>query len=279
MTCAQCAGSATYWTPRLPGILLRARGSAQTQYDAAKGTPRGRGGDVPGLIEKSSADVETFDPVLVQEIDTYIEKLFVPPDEALEAALRDAEAEQLPAIHVSPNQGKLLYLLARLAGARRILEIGALGGYSTIWLAKALPAGGRVITLEIDPKHAEIARRNLARAVPDVRTEVRVGNAAALLEQMIAARDAPFDLVFIDADKPAYRQYLELALQLSRSGTVILADNLIRHGRVLEPTPDDENVRGAKAYNEAIASHPRLESIVLPIIRDTIDGLSLSIVR
>ena len=215
---------------------------------------------------------------LIARIDSYIEQLFVPRDLTLTQGLADAEAAGLPAINVSPNQGKLLYLLARMARARRILEVGTLGGYSTTWLARALPHDGVIVTLELDQRNADVARRNLERSVNGVAVDLRVGAAADTLRRMIAAREEPFDLVFIDADKPGYVTYLELALELSRPGTVILADNLVRHGHVLEDAPEDESARAAKAYNALIASHPRLESIIVPLVRDTVDGMSISIV-
>jgi predicted O-methyltransferase YrrM len=223
--------------------------------------------------------VEPITAELLAQIDAYIERLFVPRDRTLSQNLADAEAAGLPAINVSPNQGKLLYLLARIAGARRILEIGTLGGYSTTWLARALPRDGVIVTLELDARNAAVARRNLQRSVGTVSVDLRVGDAADVLQGMIAAREQPFDLVFIDADKPGYVRYLELALQLSRPGTVILADNLVRHGHVLDDAPQDESARAAKAYNGLIASHPRLESIILPLLRDAVDGMSISIVR
>jgi caffeoyl-CoA O-methyltransferase len=223
-----------------------------------------------------------MDPIsadLIARIDHYIEQLYVPRDPTLTQGLADAEAAGLPAINVSPNQGKLLYLLAKIAGARRILEIGTLGGYSTTWLARALPRDGVIVTLEVNPHHAEVARTNLERSVPGKSVDLRVGNATDTLERMTAAREQPFDLVFIDADKPAYVTYLELALQLSRTGTVILADNLVRHGHVLDDAPQDESARAAKAFNAVIAAHPRLESIILPLVRDSVDGMSISVVR
>ena len=203
----------------------------------------------------------------------------MPRDASLVQGLAEADAARLPAINVSANQGKLLYLLAKMCGARRILEVGTLGGYSTTWLARALPRDGVIVTLELSPQHAEVARKNLDRSVNGVSVDLRVGAAADTMRRMIGDREQPFDLVFIDADKPGYVTYLELALQLSRPGTVILADNLVRHGHVLEDAPEDESARAAKAFNAVIASHPRLESIILPLVRDSVDGMSISIVR
>jgi predicted O-methyltransferase YrrM len=215
----------------------------------------------------------------LHQIDVYIQQLFVLPDEALEQGLRDAAAAGLPAIQVSPNEGKLLHLLTRIAGARRILEIGTLGGYSTVWLARALPPGGVLVTLELEAKHAAVARRNLERCGVGDRVEIRVGPAADSLRALIGAGEAPFDLVFIDADKPGYLAYLELALQLSRPGTVILADNLVRAGRILEEAPAEAADRAIRAFNAALAAHPRLDSLIVPLYRNKVDGLSISIVR
>ena len=216
---------------------------------------------------------------LLHDIDRYVEQLFVPADAVLEQNLQAAFAAGLPPIHVSPTEGRLLYLLARMSGARRVLEVGTLGAYSTTWLARAVGAGGTVVTLERDPRHAEVARRNLEGVAPGVQIEVRLGDAAESLRALAAAREAPFDLVFIDADKPGYVGYLDLVLSLSRPGTVILADNVIRHGAVLGRAIGDANAVGARAFNEAIAAHPRLESTIVPIIRESVDGLSISIVR
>ena len=216
---------------------------------------------------------------LARQVDEYIEQLFVPHDAALEQGLKDAEAAGLPAINVSANEGKLLQLIAKMAQAKRILEIGTLGGYSTAWLARALPADGKLITLELDQKHADLARKNLDRAGVGKRVEIRVGSASASLKKMIEQHEAAFDLIFIDANKDSYVDYLNLSLQLAHSGSIILADNLIRNGRALEKIPPDENARGAKAYNEAIAANPKLDSIILPIIRSNLDGISISIVK
>jgi predicted O-methyltransferase YrrM len=173
----------------------------------------------------------------------------------------------------------LLYLLAKIAGAKRVLEIGTLGGYSTTWLARALPADGLLVTLELELRHAEVARRSLDQAALAPAIDLRVGPAAESLRDLVRATTAPFDLIFLDANKSGYVEYLNLALELSRPGTLILADNVIRHGLVLDPDPADPNDAGAKTYNEAIARHPRLESLIVPIVRARVDGLSISLVR
>ena|ERR1017187_9688750 len=220
-----------------------------------------------------------FNEQLAQQIDTYIESVFVPADPVLAANIENADAAGLPHINITPNQGKFLYLLARISGARRVLEIGTLGGYSTTWLGRALPASGRLITLEYSPVHADTARKNLAAAGLDQIVEVRVGDAAASLTAMIDGGEPPFDLIFIDADKVGYPKYLDLALQLSRPGTVILADNIIRNGAVMQEDPEHPDDRGARAYNTAVAAHPRLESIALPMFKDKIDGIAISRVK
>lgn len=216
---------------------------------------------------------------LVESIDRYIENLFAAEDAALAQNSEDAAAAGMPAIQVSANEGKLLYLIAKITGARRVLEIGTLAGYSTTWLARALPAGGSLLSLERDPLHAEVAQRNLERAGVAGKVRICVGVAADSLNELVLNREAPFDLIFIDADKTGYVKYLEFALKLSRLGTVILADNVIRSGNVLLDDPLDATDRGARDYNAAIAADPRLDSLILPIVRPRIDGLAISVVK
>ncbi|MGB3683608.1 MAG: O-methyltransferase [Rubrobacteraceae bacterium] len=214
---------------------------------------------------------------LLGEVDSYIEELFVPPDEVLEHALRRSEASGMPEIQVSPNQGKLLQLLAEISGARRILEIGTLGGYSAIHFARALPENGNLISLELDERHAQVARENIEHAGLSGKAEVLVGDAMSLLAAMVESGVTPFDLIFIDADKEGYPEYLKRSLELSRPGTLILADNAIRGGAVLDP--DDDSARATREFNASLADHPRLSAIVLPIIRERIDGLAIARVR
>ena len=179
-------------------------------------------------------------------VDRYLTDLFTPADEALDAALRASAAAGLPSINVTPNQGKFLQLLAQASGARHILEIGTLGGYSTIWLARALPAGGRLITLESEPKHAEVARANIARAGQAGIVDVRLGCALDTLPQIAVEKRAPFDFIFIDADKASYPDYLPWAIKLSRPGSLIVADNVVRKGAVMDAANTDANVQGAR---------------------------------
>jgi caffeoyl-CoA O-methyltransferase len=214
---------------------------------------------------------------LLAEIDGYVEELFAPQDEALEAALQESRRAGLPEIQVSPNEGKLLQLLAEMAGARRILEIGTLGGYSTIHLGRGMPEDGGLISLEIDKRHAEVARWNVERAGLAEKVEIRVGDARELLAELAERDEGPFDLVFIDADKEGYPEYLDWALRLSRPGSLILGDNTIRGGSVLDP--QDGSARATREFNERIARDPGLSAIVLPILRERIDGLAIARVR
>src|SRR6476469_6417552 len=212
-------------------------------------------------------------------VDSYIEKLFFAPAFALEAALDSSKAAGLPTINVSPAQGKLLHLLARVQGARSILELGTLGGYSTIWLARALPAEGRLISLEIDPKRAEIARANIARAELANAVEIRVGPAADSLQKLLAKGRGPFDLIFIDADKPGYAEYLTWSLKLARPGTLIIADNVVRKGEVADPASTDDNVQGIRRFNELLATEKRVTTTVIQTVGSKgYDGLALILV-
>ena len=211
---------------------------------------------------------------LLLRIDTYIEELFAPPDPALEGALRRSRAVGLPEIQISPTEGKLLRLLAEIAGVRRILEIGTLGGYSTIHLAGALPEEGLLVSLEVDERNAGVARENIAEAGLESVVEVRVGDARELLAWMFEEGEGPFDLTFIDADKGGYPEYLEWALRLSRPGSLILGDNAIMGGSVIEP--EEGSAQAIRQFNERLAQDPRLSAIVLPLIRGRVDGLAIA---
>jgi predicted O-methyltransferase YrrM len=212
-------------------------------------------------------------------VDTYIEGHLIPYDDGLASALDENEAEGLPPIDVSATQGKMLHLYARMMGARRILEVGTLGGYSTIWLARALPEGGRLVTLELEPHHADVARANLANAGLGTLCDVRVGPAVDTLDAMIAAGEGPFDLIFIDADKPSNVAYLRAALALSRPGSVIVVDNVVREGGILEADSDDERIRGSRALFEAVAAEPRLSATAVQTVGSKKwDGFLLALV-
>jgi predicted O-methyltransferase YrrM len=200
------------------------------------------------------------------EVERYLADRLIPGDPVLEAVLEANAAAGLPPIDVSPTEGKLLQLLAQLRDAQRILEIGTLGGYSTIWLARALPPGGRLVTLEANLKHAEVARSNIARAGLANVVDLRVGLALDTLPQLEGEHVGPFDLIFIDADKPGYPDYLAQSLTLAHPGTVLIADNVVRDGEVANPHSTDEMVRGIQAFNRALAAEPRVTATILQTV-------------
>jgi caffeoyl-CoA O-methyltransferase len=217
---------------------------------------------------------------LFAAIDKYIEELFVGKDDVLDAALRATHAAGMPDIQVSASLGKLLYLLAKLINAQHILEIGTLAGYSAIWLARALPASGKLITLEFDATHAQVARSNLARAGMSERVEVMQGNALDTLPQLAARALPPFDMVFIDADKVSYPRYLDWSIRLTRPGGLIVADNVVRAGAVLQPPQSDEAAQGASQFNALLARDARVEAIVLQQVGiKGHDGIAVARVR
>jgi len=212
-------------------------------------------------------------------VDRYITDLLVPADPALEAALRDSANAGLPHINVTPNLGKLLWMLARIQGSRNILEIGTLGGYSTIWLARALPEDGKLVTLELDPKHAEIARKNIARAGLTDRIELRLGYALDSLARLQAERRGPFDLTFIDADKPNNSNYFQWALKLSRKGSIIIVDNVVRDGQVINAASTDASVQGVRRFNDMLAADTRVSATALQTVGSKgYDGLAIALV-
>ncbi len=212
-------------------------------------------------------------------VDCYLTGLLAPSGAALDAALAASAAAGLPPINVSPTQGRLLQLLARMQGARNILEIGTLGGYSTIWLARALPDGGRLVTLEFDPKHAEVARTNLARAGLAGVVELRVGRALDTLPQLAAESRGPFNLVFIDADKESTADYFVWALKLSRRGSVIIVDNVVRKGAVTDATSVDPRVQGMRRFFEVLAAERRVNATVIQTVGSKgYDGFALALV-
>ncbi len=212
-------------------------------------------------------------------IDRYFSDVFALSDEALEDTLASSDAAGLPPHHVSPAQGKFLMLMARLTRARRILEIGTLAGYSTIWLARGLSPGGRVITLETEPSYAALARANIARAGLANMVEVRLGRALTSLQQLADEGGAPFDLIFIDADKVNNSEYLRWSLKLARDGCLIIADNVVRDGAVVEADTEDANVRGVRQFNEMIAATPCLSATALQTVGSKgHDGFVLALV-
>jgi predicted O-methyltransferase YrrM len=218
-------------------------------------------------------------PELWTAVDRYIEETLIPSDPALEAALKASEDAGLPSNQVAPNQGKFLALLASIRGARRILQLGTLGGYSTIWLARALPVGGQLITLEADPKHAEVARANIARAGLSDRVEVRLGLAIESLPRIAGEGQSPFDFVFIDADKANIPEYLDWALKLTRPGSVIVVDNVVRRGGLIDPSSTDVNVRGVRRFHEKLATLHQLSATTVQTVGSKgYDGFTLIVV-
>jgi len=199
-------------------------------------------------------------------VDAYLAESLDAADSSLDECLKANEQARLPAIDVSPLQGKLLCLIAQIQGARRILEIGTLGGYSTIWLARALPSDGRLTSLELNPRHAEVARSNISRAGFSGQVEVIQGPATETLASLHQQNRGPFDLIFIDADKSGYPAYLAWALKLSRPGTVIIGDNVVRHGHVADAASPDANVRGVRAFIQAVANEPTLSATVIQTV-------------
>jgi predicted O-methyltransferase YrrM len=218
-----------------------------------------------------------MEPEIWTAVDQYLTDFLLPPDPALDAAQKASTDAALPPIAVSPAQGKFLHLLAKISGARRILEIGTLGGYSTIWLARALPPGGRLITLEFDPKHADVARANLANAGLSKAVEIRVGRAIDALPAL--AHGEPFDLIFIDADKPSTPDYFEWAVKLSHPGSVIIVDNVVRGGRLIDAN-GDEDIQGMRRFLEKLASDRRVNATALQTVGvKGYDGFAIAVVE
>ena len=221
-----------------------------------------------------------MDNQIFEKVDQYIGNLFKDEDEALRAVEQSILENNIPQISISPNQGKFLQLLANLAQARRILEIGTLAGYSTIWMARALPPKGKLITLEYDPKHAKVAQQNINRAGLEKQVEIRVGKAIELLPVLVEEDAGPFDMIFIDADKLPYKEYFEWSLKLSRPGTLIIADNVIRDGKVLDPNSTDEMVQGVQRFNAALAANPAVDATIFQTVgTKEYDGMAMAIVK
>ncbi|MHB1923691.1 MAG: O-methyltransferase [Acidimicrobiales bacterium] len=214
------------------------------------------------------------------EVDAYIGQALLAPDSVLEAALRSSDEAGLPPINVAPNQGKLLMLLAQIRGARRILEVGTLGGYSTIWLARSLPADGRLLSLEIDPHHAEVARANVAAAGLADRVEIILGPAVETLARLGEEGTEPFDFVFIDADKQSNADYFRAAVRMSRPGTVIVVDNVVRNGAVADAASSDPSVQGVRRLNEVMAAETRVSVTAVQTVGvKGYDGFALALVE
>lgn len=224
--------------------------------------------------------MQQMDTNIFEQVDAYIVERLAPEDAALKDTITSLSKAGMPQISVSANQGKFLQVLAVLCKAKKILELGTLGGYSTIWMARALPEGGKLISLEVDPHHAEVAITNITKAGVADKVEVRVGKALDLLPRMISEKEGPFDLIFIDADKPPYAEYFELALKLSRPGTLIICDNVIRDGKVLDKNSTDEAVKGAQRFNETLARHTDVTATILQTVgAKEHDGMAIAVVK
>ena len=213
-------------------------------------------------------------------VDLYISNLFEDQTGDIIAAEKSIIESGIPQISISPNQGKLLHVLARLTNAKKILEIGTLGGYSTIWMAKALPGDGKLITLEINPDHAAVAEKNIAYAGLENLVEIRVGKAMDILPQLVSENAGTFDMIFIDADKPPYTEYFEWSLKLSRPGTLIVADNVIREGKVLQENSKDNSVAGVRRFNKALAANKSVTATILQTVGlKDYDGMAIAVVN
>ena len=221
-----------------------------------------------------------MEKAIFEQVDAYISSLLAPQDKALTDTLKSLDTEGLPQISVSANQGKFLQLMAVLTNATKILELGTLGGYSTIWLARALPEGGKVISIEFDQHHADVAKKNLDNAGLGKKVDVRVGKASDILKAMITSNEEPFDMIFIDADKPPYAEYFEYALSLSRPGTLIICDNVIREGKVLDNDSADPDVRGVQRLNELLANNKKVTATIVQNVGvKEHDGMALAVVN
>jgi len=216
---------------------------------------------------------------IFESVDDYVSGLFGDEDEALRKTVKSIKDENIPQISVSANQGKFLQVLARLCNAKKILEIGTLAGYSTIWMARALPESGKLISLELDPHHAEVAKRNISAAGLSDIVDIRLGKAMDSLQQLIKEDAGPFDMIFIDADKPPYKEYFELSLKLARPGTLIIADNVIRDGKVLLDKTD-EMAEGAKRFNAALAGNNAVTATIIQTVgTKEHDGMAIAVVN
>lgn len=213
-------------------------------------------------------------------VDNYISDLLATEDKALTDTLKSLDKEGLPPHSVSANQGKFLQVMMIACNAKRVLELGTLGGYSTIWLARALPENGKVITIEVDPHHGNVAQKNINNAGLSQKVDLRIGRALDILPKIIAENEAPFDMIFIDADKPPYTEYFNYALQLSRPGTLIICDNVIREGKVLDSKSTDEKVQGVQRFNKMLSENKKVTATILQTVgAKEYDGMAIAVVN
>ncbi|WP_106915521.1 O-methyltransferase [Chryseobacterium aurantiacum] len=217
---------------------------------------------------------------LFEKVDQYISNLVAPEDAVLQETIQSLDDASMPQISVTPTQGKFLQVMLLTCKAKRVLELGTLGAYSTIWMTRALPADGKVITVEFDPHHAHIACQNIEKAGLSDQIDLRIGKAMDVLKELIAHGEEAFDFIFIDADKPPYTEYFELALQLSHPGTVIICDNVIREGKVLEENTHDEKVKGVQRFNKMLANNPKVTATIMQTVgAKEYDGMAIAIVN
>jgi len=221
-----------------------------------------------------------MDNKLFKKVDSYISSMLAPEDECLKQTIKSIKEGGIPQISVSANQGKFLQVMVLLCRAKRILELGTLGGYSTIWMARALPADGKLISLELDKHHAEVAQKNIDKAGLTNKVEIKIGKASDTLEAMIADNEKPFDMIFIDADKPPYTEYFGYALSLARQGTLIICDNVIREGKILEESSSDQNVNGARRFNKMLSENKKVTATIIATVgAKDYDGMAIAVVN
>lgn len=217
---------------------------------------------------------------IFEKVDTYIGDLLAPEDKALKDTILSLEVEGIPQQSVSANQGKFLQIMAKLCNATKILELGTLGGYSTIWLARALPDNGKLISIEFDKHHADVAKKNIENAGLSQKVDLRVGKALDILPHIIANNEGPFDMIFIDADKPPYTEYFDFAVSLSRPGTLIICDNVIREGKVLDNNSTDEKVQGVQRFNKSLSENKKVTATILHTVGvKEYDGMAIAVVN
>lgn len=217
---------------------------------------------------------------LFEKVDQYIGNLFAPEDSVLQETIQSLDDASIPQISVTPTQGKFLQLMLLSCKAKRVLELGTLGAYSTIWMARAIPADGKIITVEFDPHHARVASQNIAKAGYSDKIDLRTDKAMDILNELISKGEEAFDFIFIDADKPPYTEYFELALQLSHPGTIIICDNVIREGKVLDENTTDERVKGVQRFNQMLANNPKVTATIMQTVgAKEYDGMAIAIVN
>ena len=221
-----------------------------------------------------------MDTEIFSQVDNYISNLLAPEDKALTDTIKSLDTEGLPQYSISPTQGKFLQVMMIVCNAKKVLELGTLGGYSTIWLARALPNNGKLITIEVDKHHGDVAQKNINNAGLSQKVDLRIGKALDILPQIIAENDGPFDMIFIDADKPPYTEYFDYALQLSRPGTLIICDNVIREGKVLDNNTTDEKVKGVQRLNKMLSQNAKVTATILQTVGvKEHDGMAIAVVN